>query len=151
LITAWTRIEFASRFEHSPTNLPSKGRLMQVGAWISGGQGKQGVPSPVIRDLSAFAKVWDTWWSLLQPAWRKKDADGKWSTAGEYGESRREWGALYQWGVKGTLSVVAALYFWGCAAGEDVESEAVWNEAIVDVTWMLEGMAKYYEMFNHKF
>jgi hypothetical protein len=58
---------------------------------------------------------------------------------------------LYQWGVNGILSLVASLYFWGCAVYEQVELRTQWEQAISDVVWMLEGMATYYEKFGKKF
>jgi hypothetical protein len=69
-----------------------------------------------------------------------------------YGKAGREWGPLYQWGVNGTLSIVASLYFWGRGVvdGEDALLRE-WEAAVVDVTWMLEGMAAYYELFKGRF
>ncbi|KAJ7881950.1 hypothetical protein B0H13DRAFT_2344883 [Mycena leptocephala] len=39
LVAAWTRIEAASRFEHGPTNLPSKYRPKPMSEWIAKGRG----------------------------------------------------------------------------------------------------------------
>ncbi|KAJ7652316.1 hypothetical protein B0H17DRAFT_1214982 [Mycena rosella] len=154
LIAAWTRIEYASRFEHGPTNLSSKGRPAQLGIWIAGGWGRRG-SLPVISDVALFAEKWGLWWTSLQPGWREKGRDGKWSSGGEYGEGGKDWGPLYQWGVNGTLTLLAGLYFWGCALKAGVHDSEVgmgeWEDAVADVTWMLEGMATYYEKFNRRF
>ncbi|KAJ7612878.1 hypothetical protein B0H17DRAFT_1153271 [Mycena rosella] len=154
LIAAWTRIEYASRFEHGPTNLSSIGCPAQLGAWIAGGRGRRG-SMPVISDITLFAEKWGSWWASLQPGWREKGRDRKWPIGGEYGGGGKEWGPLYQWGVNGTLTLLAALYFWGCAVKDGVRgSEAgmgEWEDAVADVTWMLEGMATYYKKFNRRF
>ncbi|KAJ7707872.1 hypothetical protein B0H14DRAFT_2415488, partial [Mycena olivaceomarginata] len=147
VVVAWTRIEEASRFEQAPTNLPSKHRPKQVTAWIGGRR----TVRPDVADPVEYTAQWQMWWDSLQPAWRRRESDGTWSTTGGYGEGGREWGPLYQWGVNGILSLVASLYFWGCAIYEQVELRTQWEQAISDVVWMLEGMATYYEKFGKKF
>ncbi|KAJ7836828.1 hypothetical protein B0H13DRAFT_1651900, partial [Mycena leptocephala] len=151
LVAAWTRVEHASRFEHGPTNLPSKHRPEHVSAWISKNlRGKRGV-EPRVTDPHVYAALWQQWWDSLQPSWRKKETDGRWSVEA-YGEAGREWGPLYQWGVNGTLSILASLYFWGRAVSSGEQSELeVWEAAVLDVTWMMEGMATYYELFKRRF
>jgi hypothetical protein len=69
LVAAWTRIEAASRFEHGPTNLPSKYHPKPMSEWIAKGRGSH---RPTIADPGAYAAQWRTWWDSLQPAWRKK-------------------------------------------------------------------------------
>ncbi|KAJ7477129.1 hypothetical protein B0H11DRAFT_1701666 [Mycena galericulata] len=153
LVAAWTRVEAASKFEKGPTNLPSRGRPKQVGTWISAARGTRGGSNPQVPDPAAYAVEWQGWWDSLQPEWRKKDGNGDWSTVDGYGKGGKEWGDLTQWGVNGTLSIVASLYFWGSAVGEgeDAGMLATWEAAVLDVTWMLEGMATFYEKFNRKF
>jgi hypothetical protein len=81
----------------------------------------------------------------------RKETDGRWSIEA-YGEAGRELGPLYQWGVNGTLSLLASLYFWGRAVSGSEQSELeVWEVAVLDVTWMMEGMAAYYELFKRRF
>ena len=147
LIAVWTRLEYASRFEHSPNKLSTKGRPAQVGVWVAAGRGKR-VP-PVVTDVAAYAAQWGLWWDVLQPKWRKQDGKGAWIAGGEYGGTGQDWGPLYVWGVNGTLTLLASLYFWGCAVTDP--DLLVWEAAVCDVTWMLEGMATYYEKFNRKF
>jgi hypothetical protein len=50
------------------------------------------------------------------------------------------------------LNVVASLYFWGCGVvgGTDIDLRT-WEKAIHDCTWVMEGMAVYYELFKRKF
>ncbi|KAJ7764950.1 hypothetical protein DFH07DRAFT_738097 [Mycena maculata] len=150
LIEAWTRVEAASKFEQGVTNLPSKGRPPQVGTWIASARATRGGSQPTVSDPAAYARQWQAWWDSLQPEWRKKDADGTWSVEG-YGGNGNEWGPLTQWGVNGTLSVVASLYFWGCTVHEDLDFEPRWEAAVLDATWALEGLATFFEKFNRKF
>ncbi|KAJ7333345.1 hypothetical protein DFH08DRAFT_655439, partial [Mycena albidolilacea] len=138
VIAAWTRMEQASRFEQGPTNLSSKGCPKQVGAWITNARGKRGT-TPAVPDPAMYAVEWQGWWDSLQPEWRRKEGDGRWSVTEGYGEGGREWGLLYHWGINGVLSVVASLYFWGCAVrGGDPVLQASWEAAVGDVGWMLE-------------
>jgi hypothetical protein len=100
----------------------------------------------------AYTTGWQVWWDSLQPAWRTKDAEGAWSVSGDYGDGGKEWGSLFQWGQNGILNIVASLYFWGVAVRESTpELQSVWEECVLDVVWMLEGLATYYEMWNCKF
>ncbi|KAK7040004.1 hypothetical protein R3P38DRAFT_3181832 [Favolaschia claudopus] len=148
LIAAWTRMEQASRFEHGPTRLPHKLRPQHVSTWIT--RGRRDAP-PSVDKAAEYAVIWQSWWDSLQPAWRVRDGDGRWSVATGYGQGGREWGPLYHWGVNGVLSIVASLFCWGRTVLEDAELRAAWDIAVCDVVWMLEGMATYYEMFKGKF
>ncbi|KAJ7487164.1 hypothetical protein FB451DRAFT_1228881 [Mycena latifolia] len=122
-----------------------------VGSWIGAGRGKRGGAAVEVTDPVAYAVEWQGWWDSLEPGWRRRDADGRWNVVNGYGEKGREWGPLYRWGVNGMLSVVASLYFWGCAVREKPELRETWEVAVGDVAWMMEGMAVYYEMFKGKF
>ncbi|KAJ7758930.1 hypothetical protein DFH07DRAFT_741385 [Mycena maculata] len=150
VVAAWMRAEAASKFMQGPTNLPSKGRPKQVGAWITSARGKRGCNTSV-ANLALYAVEWQNWWDSLQPNWRSRGADGAWTVGTSYGKDGKEWGHLLQWGVNGTLSIVASLYFWGCAVREDDVAKIRWETAVTDVGWMLEGLALYYEMWNRKF
>ncbi|KAJ7169364.1 hypothetical protein C8R43DRAFT_945303 [Mycena crocata] len=151
LLTAWTRVEDASRFEHGPQNLATIGRPTELKTWIARKRGKTG-PDPIVTDPSAYALKWQGWWDSLQPAWREKSQDGTWVAEGPYGPDGKEWGELYRWGVNGTLTIVASLYFWGLAVISDAGVfKSAWVVAVNDVCWMMEGLATFYEMFNKRF
>ncbi|KAJ7145440.1 hypothetical protein C8R43DRAFT_890497 [Mycena crocata] len=151
LLTAWTRIKDASRFEHGPQNLSSSGRPTELKTWIAYKWGKTG-PNPIVTDPSAYTSKWQGWWDTLQPAWREKDDTGVWVAQGAYGPDGKEWGELYRWGVNGTLTIVAYLYFWGIAVINDTgDLKPAWVAAVNDVCWTLEGLATFYEMFNKRF
>ncbi|KAK7008539.1 hypothetical protein R3P38DRAFT_2791506 [Favolaschia claudopus] len=147
LVAAWTRVEVASRFQHSPSNLSAKLRPKQVSAWISNGRRTESV----VDNPARFAKEWQAWWDSLQPSWRVRETSGEWSITRGYGANGREWGPLYHWGVNGVLTIVASLFFWGRAVESDAELRILWETAVLDVVWMLEGMACYYELFKGKF
>ncbi|KAJ7093763.1 hypothetical protein C8R44DRAFT_645827, partial [Mycena epipterygia] len=148
-VSAWIRVEAASKFAQGPTKLPAAGRPGQVGLWISRARWQRGVADPVVTNPGAYANEWQAWWDSLQPEWRVREADGAWSNA-EYRGKGQEWGPLTQWGVNGTLSIVASLYFWGCRARGDADLEEVWETAVLDVLWMLEGMAVFFEKFRRR-
>ncbi|KAJ7903971.1 hypothetical protein B0H13DRAFT_2334985 [Mycena leptocephala] len=151
VLAAWIRVEAASKYESGPTTLSKTGRPEIITTWISRLRGKRTCDTS-IADPAAYAVTWQNWWDTLQPKWRKKDTDGAWSMTGGYGPNGNEWGPLYQWGVNGTLSLVASLFFWGCAVCQsDGEMYGLWEKAVLDVGWMLEGLAIYYEKFNRRF
>ncbi|KAJ7886965.1 hypothetical protein B0H13DRAFT_1889025 [Mycena leptocephala] len=151
VLAAWIRVEAASKYESGPTTLGKTGRPEIITTWISRLRGKRTCDTS-IADPAAYAVTWQNWWDTLQPKWRKKDTDGAWSMTGGYGPNGNEWGPLYQWGVNGTLSLVASLFFWGCAVCQsDGEMYGLWEKAVLDVGWMLEGLAIYYEKFNRRF
>ncbi|KAJ7666212.1 hypothetical protein DFH06DRAFT_985083 [Mycena polygramma] len=152
VLEAWTRMEAAAKYESSTVKLPKTHRPAQVDTWISRARGKRPADTTV-HNPAAYAVGWQKWWDSLQPKWRTKDADGSWSTSDPYGgPNSQEWGNLYTWGANGTLSVVVSLYFWGVAVSQsEGEAQSLWEKAVLDVGWMLEGMAIYYEKFNHRF
>ncbi|CAK5267984.1 unnamed protein product [Mycena citricolor] len=162
VIAAWIRIERASRWESSSTNLPNARRPKEISTWIAGRRRKV----PVITDVSRYVECWNAWWDSLQPQWRKRSGDAKrwerttgygptgrgWTPSGEYGGDQAVWGNLFQWGPNGVMTAVASIYFWGMqvqksGAGEGMEA---WEEATVDVGWVLEGLAGYYELWTKK-
>ncbi|KAJ7711502.1 hypothetical protein B0H16DRAFT_1343728, partial [Mycena metata] len=147
LLAAWIRIEAASRFEHSSGAITKKMRPEQVNRWIQCGRGQRGNPDTSVPNPAQYERQWWAWWNSLQPVWRGKDADGDWSVAGAYG---KEWDGLLFWGQNGILSVVAALYFWGCAVQEDEECLRAWERAVNDVSWICEGLALFHESFKKK-
>ncbi|KAJ6525807.1 hypothetical protein DFH09DRAFT_936506, partial [Mycena vulgaris] len=152
LVAAWTRVEAASRFEQDPNKLPTKHRPKAVTEWVGNGRARRGIPPPQVEDAAAYAAQWQQWWDSLQPGWRKRDVDGRWATDGLYSPDGKEWGLLYRWGVNGKLSILASLYFWGCAVvADDGELHTDWEVAVNDVIWMVEGLATFYEMFKGRF
>ncbi|KAJ7680841.1 hypothetical protein DFH06DRAFT_973383 [Mycena polygramma] len=119
--------------------LKAPGRPSQVQQWIRDGRGRtQAVRA--IPNIDQFASQWWIWWSALQPAWR-----GAWR--GRKGgpqavPENADWGLLAVPGQNGVLSVVATLYWWGCAekAKGIASRSAGWEEAALDTIWVLRGL-----------
>ncbi|KAJ7471337.1 hypothetical protein B0H11DRAFT_1682174, partial [Mycena galericulata] len=137
LLAVWTRIEAACAFENAKQALPSKGRPDHVGRWIQAARGRRNQPNPVVQDTKKYEEEWWGWWNGLQPAWRTKEPDGvTWTLGGNYGN---DWETLLYWGQNGMLSVVASLYFWGCAAeGAPGDQLGSWDCAVNDASWVFE-------------
>ncbi|KAJ7430883.1 hypothetical protein B0H11DRAFT_2262784 [Mycena galericulata] len=119
--------------------LPAIGRPSQVHSWIKGGRYRMKFP-PTIGNVAAYASEWWTWWDTLQPAWRQRGQDNRWTVGGTWGMAD-EWDPLEAPGPNGCLSVVAALYFWGIVLHRAEETRGDWERAVQDVAWMLEGLA----------
>ncbi|KAJ7458851.1 hypothetical protein FB451DRAFT_1009255, partial [Mycena latifolia] len=135
VLAAWTRLEVACGFANLAHKLSAKGRPSHIGRWITGARGRK-QDAPVVTDAVRYAKEWWGWWDSLQPDWRVKGEDGVWVVAETYGG---EWDdKLLHWGPNRTLSVVAGLYFWGCAVVDSPELREKWEEAVNDVAWVLE-------------
>ncbi|KAJ7798995.1 hypothetical protein B0H13DRAFT_2503957 [Mycena leptocephala] len=137
LLGAWIRVEHASRFENGPTNLSTKGRPVQVGNWGAALRGKRkcdvAVSSPV--DYAVGWQHGGTHCSRVA----KEGEDDKWTTEG--------YGGGVGNGARCTSGRQRHVEF---AGGTDSDLRT-WEEAVGDVTWMMEGMALYYEMFKRKF
>ncbi|KAJ7018846.1 hypothetical protein C8F04DRAFT_976565, partial [Mycena alexandri] len=143
LLTALVRLEESAGFEQNGKALPtSKWRPLKVQKWIRGARGSRTKTLPEVHDVAAYAKAWNAWWDALQPPWRKRGEDGLWIVGGKYGA---EFGALDASGINGCISIVASLCFWGAAKTHDRESRAVWETAVNDVVWMLEGVDTLFE------
>ncbi|KAJ7601819.1 hypothetical protein DFH06DRAFT_1024704, partial [Mycena polygramma] len=139
LLEAWVRAEAAHGYEENPPQaIPKTGRPEVLDEWIRAGRWPKG------KKKRNYGKIWKEWWDSLQPPWRTKDADGRYSTGTEYGD---EWGTLAIPGQNGTLSVVASLYFWGSSRRTPASMpdgiQEDWEAAVLDVAWMLEGLGEW--------
>ncbi|KAJ7886251.1 hypothetical protein B0H14DRAFT_2245019, partial [Mycena olivaceomarginata] len=74
-LEAWTRLEAACKFESPSHKLSATNRPEEIFKWINGARGlKQ--RAPTVEDPERFARQWWSWWDLLQPEWRVRDAEG---------------------------------------------------------------------------
>ncbi|KAJ7630162.1 hypothetical protein FB45DRAFT_748045 [Roridomyces roridus] len=114
-------------------SLPSGGRPTEVAQWIGGGRKN----NRTITDLARFKEQWRAWWKSMQPAWRvehSKDASG-------WGDKKlQDWGVLVAPGLNGVYSVVAALYWWGCAEKEAGGLSKEWEKAVDDAEMAFYGL-----------
>ncbi|KAJ7441804.1 hypothetical protein B0H11DRAFT_1932730 [Mycena galericulata] len=141
LLVALIKLEAKYGYEKDNRGmLPAAKRPQQVYAWIKGGRGKKMKFPPSIGNLAHYQRDWWVWWDSLQPEWRERDDDGRWSINGNWGPSD-SWDPLEAPGPNGCLSVVASLYFWGIALAGRPETRVDWEAAVQDVAWMLEGLA----------
>ncbi|KAJ7154384.1 hypothetical protein C8R43DRAFT_855276, partial [Mycena crocata] len=142
LLTAWTRIEAACKFEELRETLTSTGRPIQVTRWINSARGERKARGLEVTKPDEYAVIWWEWYNLMQPGWRTTESDGKtWQTGGEYGT---DWDTLCFWGRNGVLSIVAGLYFWGCGVATLPEKRDAWEAAVNDVAWLFEGLAAFH-------
>ncbi|KAJ6447330.1 hypothetical protein C8R47DRAFT_999819, partial [Mycena vitilis] len=141
LLAALVRLEEAFGFDAETYGaLPSEDRPDQVQKWIGAGR-TRGQKVPAIANVGKYAEEWYGWWDSMQPEWRRRGADGAWMVGGDtaYG-GNEEWGYLDRPGPNGCLSIVASLYFWGVCDNQSAAQRARWQEAVEDVSWMLEGL-----------
>ncbi|KAJ7470058.1 hypothetical protein B0H11DRAFT_1731058 [Mycena galericulata] len=140
VLKGFVELEAMYGFEKGSANakLSAVERPRQVAEWIRGGRGGRKKAPPAIPAVDAFAVQWWSWWTGMQPAWREQ-ANGKPVRVEAGGE---EWGELVCPGLNGFLSVVATLYWWGCAekAGVEGKISAGWEEAAADVIWVLRSL-----------
>ncbi|KAJ6451211.1 hypothetical protein C8R47DRAFT_952652, partial [Mycena vitilis] len=136
LLHAFIELERSYGFIFGSGALKAPGRPEQVGKWIRDGRGRtQAVRT--IPNIEQYATQWWKWWSALQPQWR-----GAWR--GQKGPQQAvpkgaDWSLLEVPGQNGVLSVVATLYWWGCAekAKGLATPSASWEEAASDTLWVL--------------
>ncbi|KAJ7858224.1 hypothetical protein B0H14DRAFT_2351747 [Mycena olivaceomarginata] len=146
-LTAWTRLEEACKFQTPTHSLLTTSRPDIVTKWIIGARGQK-QPARPVTNPQAFTKSWWWWWAAMQPDWRLKDDNGRWVITEEYGG---EWDdKLLHWGPNGLLSVVAGLYFWGCGIVDQPGLHDDWESAVLDVCWILEGLASFHEKFKRR-
>ncbi|KAJ7856830.1 hypothetical protein B0H14DRAFT_2352477, partial [Mycena olivaceomarginata] len=123
--------------------LPSTGCPAEVSRWIGGNRTKV----PEVRSVNAYTRAWWRWWGSMQSEWCVCMVDGKWEVQAQYGEWEDE---LLVWGKNGHLVLIASLYFWGRAVLESPTLHLDWEAAVLDVTWILEGIALDYEHYVEK-
>jgi hypothetical protein len=71
--------------------------------------------------------------------------------SGEFGGEGGWDDRLLHWGQNGILSMIAGLYFWGCAVRDQPEVLGRWEFAVNDVAWILEGLAAFHERFQKRY
>ncbi|CAK5279081.1 unnamed protein product [Mycena citricolor] len=139
LVNASMRLEAAFGFfgdkYHAPVSTQSRPAALEK--WVA----KEGTELPKIKGSKTFATKWVAWWQSLQPDWRVLDSSGRYLKGGDvlYGKDS-EWGDLDSPGPEGALTLVAGLAIWGSALKDAPESDLEWLDAVMDVSWMWEGL-----------
>ncbi|KAJ7160678.1 hypothetical protein C8R43DRAFT_881334 [Mycena crocata] len=149
LVETWIRLEERFGFDENPrSGLSKAARPTAVTEWIGSGRGlrKKGPYDAGVTNLDAYAKEWQGWWDSLQPKWRTRLEDGTWERPEEYSK-KWDWDELWFPGQNGCASIVASLYFWGSAkqalggaGGWNEKNQSLWEQALHDVVWMIEGL-----------
>ncbi|PPR03345.1 hypothetical protein CVT24_012584 [Panaeolus cyanescens] len=112
--------------------LPTKGRPDVVKEWVGVGRTRSKNWRPRFLEPEKFEKVFDTWWTGLQPEWRVEG--GKVVTKKVIGD----WGCLVYPGPNGLLSVMGCLFFWGLEAYGKKARWKKWELAVIDCTTALQ-------------
>ncbi|KAJ7060343.1 hypothetical protein C8F01DRAFT_1142343 [Mycena amicta] len=149
VLNGWLRMEEASLFRVGDW-LPMNLCPAQVTTWLRAKSDKD--TKVAANKLGGFIEAMNVWWDSMQPAWRRRSSNGSWQFGGAYGGGGKEWGELYTWGPGGVVGIVAGLYISGRAipTGTQNEHRDAWEMLVMDVGWMLEGMALYYERWGKK-
>jgi hypothetical protein len=135
ILWRFIEIESIGEFADLKKGFPSSGRPNKLGKWIGAGQWRRS--PPIVTDVERFAKTWWKWWVGLQPDWRKGRETGKLGE-GMYGD---DWDSMTVPGPNGWLSVVACLYWWGCATRGSLGTLSHgYEEALQDVIFMMDGL-----------
>lgn len=115
--------------------LDTDNRPEQVGYWIKCGRPEK---SPPIKDVQRYGDEMRSWWTTLQPAWRRDHVRGKWPLSRVAPEDE-DWDRLARGGANGLMMFVIALGWWV----EKVNSYKSANElvsVVEDVKWVLAEM-----------
>jgi hypothetical protein len=135
VLRAFIEIESLADFADQKKGFSRAGRPEELGKWIAAGRWRRS--PPVVTDVQAFAKSWWSWWDGLQPKWREGRQSSDMSV-GVYGD---DWGVLKVPGPNGWLSVVACLYWWGCATSDSAPHLLRdYEEGVRDVIFMMDGL-----------
>ncbi|KJA12644.1 hypothetical protein HYPSUDRAFT_152312 [Hypholoma sublateritium FD-334 SS-4] len=129
LLRSWLQFEQDAGFDDGP-RLGTRHRPHLIADWIQ--RARKPTYKCEIKNVDKFAGEFDTWWRGLQPDWRLDDASNLLRRDGD------DWECLRCPGVNGLLSVLAALFFWGCHAQRGAAPFKVrWLTALRDVSYVI--------------
>ncbi|KAJ6503159.1 hypothetical protein C8R47DRAFT_968874 [Mycena vitilis] len=139
LVTAWVELERSYSFAFGTATLKATHRPAEVKKWIADARGKTLAVVP-ITNMGKFVESWWKWWTVLQPSWRgsaRGQREGLPAAAPD-----ADWSQLVVPGQNGLLTVMATLYWWGCAEKGTgmAERSQGWEEAARDVLSVLNGL-----------
>ncbi|KAI0042929.1 hypothetical protein FA95DRAFT_1466290, partial [Auriscalpium vulgare] len=109
VLDQWVALEKALGLSQGKDKLPIDGRPEEVKVWFKGGR-KPAKPPP-LKSVSEYADNWLSWWTSMQPDWRK--GDGSWPLERPVGdEAYTGWEALCRGGSHGFFIVIISLSWW---------------------------------------
>jgi hypothetical protein len=135
ILLRFIEIESAAGFTDKKKGFPSSGRPCELGKWIGGGRWRRSAPP--ITNIGNFEKTWWKWWAGLQPEWREGRESGN-LVRGIYGD---KWDDMTVPGPNGWLSIIACLYWWGCATRQSSQGHE-YEKALEDVLFMMDGLTQ---------
>lgn len=129
LLRNWLQFEQDEGYQDC-RRLGSRNRPRIIADWIQ--WARKPTFKHEIKNQDIFAEEFNAWWRGLQPAWRIDNASDLLRRDGD------DWTCLRCSGVNGLLSVLAALYFWGCHVQPGtVAFKSRWSEALDDVSYAI--------------
>ncbi|KAJ6457182.1 hypothetical protein C8R47DRAFT_995805 [Mycena vitilis] len=137
VLRSWVEVEQKHDFDFGNSKLGSTSRPGEVSEWIRDGREH----ARTVKNTKTFESKWWKWWGSLQPKWRALLVDA----APPPPPEGADWAVLDVPGQNGMLTVVATLYWWGCAEkrrGESARSEG-WERAATDVAFVLKCLKAY--------
>ncbi|KAF7345202.1 hypothetical protein MSAN_01896700 [Mycena sanguinolenta] len=127
LLSLWWKREKEAGFEGTTKSHPARLRPKEVGDWVARARNY----TPQIANGDEFGKRFWAWWIKINPAWRTEERPMK-------REGEMSWVGMDILGQNGFLNVLMCLKWWRDAM--DAPSPD-WEEALNDVTWVLERMS----------
>ena len=124
LVEVWTLFETQADYEEVK-KLSTINRPEAIKTWIQ--RSRPSVWRPVIDDVQVYEAKYITWWTGLQPNWRK--SNGKLVFSRVIGG---DWEQLRRPGLNGLVSVMAALLFWGVVLQDSRGERKGWDKAVSD-------------------
>lgn len=82
-----------------------------------------------------------TWWRYLQPDWRELRQCNKPLIEADRQKTGNEWKSLNVLGTNGLVNVMVYLCMWGMKVVADGTGHPAWQDALVDVRWVIEQMS----------
>ncbi|KAF7798645.1 hypothetical protein EIP86_009869 [Pleurotus ostreatoroseus] len=71
LLEEWVTLERSLDFKQPRVGLPVAARPADISWWIKNARSGR----VVVKDASKFQSEWDSWWSSINPAWRRREDD----------------------------------------------------------------------------
>ncbi|KAJ6479198.1 hypothetical protein C8R47DRAFT_983627 [Mycena vitilis] len=134
LLQSWVELEQSYNFALGDSKLTATDRPVEVQGWIGDGRRRP----RTVTNVVTFQTKWWKWWAGLQPKWRGSIMD----TPARAPPADADWTCLTVPGQNGMLTVVATLYWWGCAEKkkrQGARSEG-WEKAAADVALVLKSL-----------
>ncbi|KAI0039759.1 hypothetical protein FA95DRAFT_1458304, partial [Auriscalpium vulgare] len=131
-LASWTALEQAAGEDKTQwLNVNLRIRPSEVHDWLKSGRKIE--KPPYVTNVNKFGVRWRSWWTVMQPTWRKPDEGGDWPLVrAEHPDEA--WSNLRKAGKNGLVLVLHSLVWWTTAAKTDSQKREVLS-ALEDVEW----------------